>query len=341
VLSRITEPTEGKVGIKGRIASLLEVGTGFHQELTGRENVFLNGAILGMSRREVRSKFDQIVDFAGVERFLDTPVKRYSSGMYVRLAFSVAAHLEPEIMIVDEVLAVGDAGFQKKCMGKMQSVANEGRTVLFVSHQMSAIEKLCQRALIMDAGRIVYDGSVDSAVQKYLEGTTIPTYSDLKTRTDRKGVGGIRFERVSFLNAAKQEHSQFSSANGFYVRIEYRLKEQGVILRGARFSVSIKNRGNVLILLSSELTTVDEIVIKQSGFVEVFVPRLPLTPQHYSVDVFCEAANEIQDWIEDAAEFEVTSGDFYGTGRTAPPGWEGRVALVDHRWDFDGQSGAT
>lgn len=169
VLSRITEPTCGKIELRGRIASLLEVGTGFHPELSGRENIFLNGAILGMTRREIQRRFDEIVDFSEVERFLDTPVKRYSSGMYVRLAFAVAAHLEPEILIVDEVLAVGDASFQKKCLGKMQDVASTGgRTVLFVSHNMSVMLSLCQRALFLKEGQLILDSDVQSAVSAYL-----------------------------------------------------------------------------------------------------------------------------------------------------------------------------
>jgi lipopolysaccharide transport system ATP-binding protein len=168
ILSRITEPTEGRVSIKGRIASLLEVGTGFHPELSGRENIFLNGAILGMTKAEIRAKFDEIVDFAGVEQFIDTPVKRYSSGMYVRLAFAVAAHLEPEILIVDEVLAVGDAEFQKKCLGKMKDVAGHGRTILFVSHNIQAMQQLCDRAVLMDKGKVSYLGNIPTAIEKYL-----------------------------------------------------------------------------------------------------------------------------------------------------------------------------
>ncbi len=168
ILSRVTSPTVGDIKVKGRIASLLEVGTGFHPELTGRENIFLNGAILGMTKNEIRSKFDEIVNFSGVERYIDTPVKRYSSGMYVRLAFAVAAHLEPEILIVDEVLAVGDAEFQKKCLGKMKDVSGQGRTVLFVSHNMPAVKTLCTRAILLDKGGVVLNGSVKSAMEKYL-----------------------------------------------------------------------------------------------------------------------------------------------------------------------------
>lgn len=168
ILSRVTAPTAGEVKVKGRIASLLEVGTGFHPELTGRENIFLNGAIMGMDRREIERKFDEIVDFSDVEKFIDTPVKRYSSGMYVRLAFAVAAHLEPEILIVDEVLAVGDAEFQKKCLGKMGDVAREGRTVLFVSHNMGAIAQLCNSAIVLQRGRVVFEGATDESVSLYL-----------------------------------------------------------------------------------------------------------------------------------------------------------------------------
>jgi len=169
VLSRITEPTTGRISIKGRVASLLEVGTGFNPELTGRENVFLNGAILGMSRSEITRKFDEIVTFAEVEKFLDTPVKHYSSGMYMRLAFAVAAHLEPEILIVDEVLAVGDAQFQQKCLGKMEDVGQSGRTILFVSHNMQAIRRLCDRAVYLRSGRVIFDGAVDQAIALYME----------------------------------------------------------------------------------------------------------------------------------------------------------------------------
>jgi lipopolysaccharide transport system ATP-binding protein len=172
ILSRITEPTTGSIKIKGRVASLLEVGTGFHPELTGRENIFLNGAILGMGKEEIKRKFDEIVAFAEVEKFLDTPVKRYSSGMYVRLAFAVAAHLEPEILIVDEVLAVGDAAFQKKCLGKMEDVGKEGRTVLFVSHQMAAIQNLCQRTIWLNQGQLFNDDQTQVVISKYLSTST-------------------------------------------------------------------------------------------------------------------------------------------------------------------------
>ncbi len=195
ILSRITAPTLGEITIRGRVGSLLEVGTGFHPELTGRENIYLNGSILGMSRREIDSRFDAIVDFSGVEQFLDTPVKRYSSGMYVRLAFAVAAHLDPEVMIVDEVLAVGDAEFQKKCLAKMQDVASSGRTVLFVSHNMHSIASLCRRALLLEKGRMAFQGDVETAIKHYLgpDENTLDISQDLNRR---EGTGDVRFTSV-------------------------------------------------------------------------------------------------------------------------------------------------
>jgi len=186
ILSRITEPTKGKIKIKGRVASLLEVGTGFHPELSGRENVYLNGTILGMSRMEIKKKFDEIIDFAEIEKFLDTPVKRYSSGMYVRLAFAVAAHLEPEILVVDEVLAVGDLNFQKKCLGKMENVADEGRTVLFVSHNMAAIRRLCDRAILLEKGNVKIKGDVSDVLHTYVESSDhVQSVYDIQQPTEQ------------------------------------------------------------------------------------------------------------------------------------------------------------
>jgi lipopolysaccharide transport system ATP-binding protein len=199
ILSRITEPTQGRVTLNGRVASLLEVGTGFHSELTGRENIYLNGAILGMTRAEIRRKFDEIVAFAEVEKFLDTPVKRYSSGMYVRLAFAVAAHLEPEILIVDEVLAVGDADFQNKCIGKMNSVATmEGRTVLFVSHNMAVVQHLCQRAILLKKGSVAYDGFPEAAISQHLSDAAGGGRVDLEGWTDRITSGEARITELEW-----------------------------------------------------------------------------------------------------------------------------------------------
>jgi lipopolysaccharide transport system ATP-binding protein len=213
ILSRITEPTEGRVRLRGRVASLLEVGTGFHPELTGRENIFLNGAILGMTRSEIRRKFDEIVEFAEVERFLDTPVKRYSSGMYVRLAFAVAAHLEPEILIVDEVLAVGDAQFQKRCLGKMRDVAHSGRTVLFVSHNMTAVSSLCSSAIWLSNGSVIGRGKAKDLVQQYLSSVTA---AGPEARFSRRNAGqDVRVERVDLLvDGAPASHARCACTIG-------------------------------------------------------------------------------------------------------------------------------
>jgi lipopolysaccharide transport system ATP-binding protein len=201
ILSRITEPSEGRVTVNGRVASLLEVVTGFHPELSGRENILLNGAILGMTRGEIRRKFDEIVAFAGIERFLDTVVKRYSSGMYVRLAFAVAAHLEPEILIVDEVLAVGDAEFQKKCLGKMSEVSGHGRTVLFVSHDMRKITTLCNRGILLDGGRIEYEGAMPAVADTYVKmHVNTGSFADLSLRGDRTGSGDAQFASIELLS---------------------------------------------------------------------------------------------------------------------------------------------
>jgi lipopolysaccharide transport system ATP-binding protein len=208
ILSRVTAPTEGRVKVRGRIASLLEVGTGFHPELTGRENIYLNGAILGMTKQEIDRKFDEIVDFAEIEQFIETPVKRYSSGMYVRLAFSVAAHLESEILLVDEVLAVGDLEFQKKCIGKMGDIASEeGRTVLFVSHNMVSVRRLCERGILLNAGVIETMGPIDDTLNQYMSIKEKTQLQDLASRTDRSGNGKLRFTSIDVLDESKIKYN--------------------------------------------------------------------------------------------------------------------------------------
>lgn len=237
LLSRITEPTEGRAIINGRVGSLLEVGTGFHPELTGRENIFLSGAILGMRRLEIESKFDQIAEFAGVERFLDTQVKRYSSGMYVRLAFAVAAHLDPEILIIDEVLAVGDASFQKKCLGKMGDVAAGGRTVLFVSHNMVAVQSLCEKAILIENGNLVEYGQSSAVIDKYLE-----TVKDDQTRRDWQeielapGNDSVRIKRIEVNPVSASPDNQITMSTPLELVVEYwYLEPTGSILAGWRF----------------------------------------------------------------------------------------------------------
>ncbi len=248
VLTRITEPTEGTAAINGRVGSLLEVGTGFHPELTGRENIFLNGAILGMKRGEIQRKFDAIVEFAEIKRFLDTPVKRYSSGMYVRLAFAVAAHLEPEILLVDEVLAVGDVSFQKKCIGRMGQVAHEGRTVFFVSHNMAAVRQLCTRAIMLDSGNVVMDGAVDKVIAYYLsKGAAANPLREWTDDATAPGNATACLRRVRVANAAGLTAGELSSDEPITIEISYNVNKDGARL-GA--SVIVNNQEGVCVFSS-------------------------------------------------------------------------------------------
>ena len=338
ILSRITEPTIGRIRLKGRVASLLEVGTGFHPELTGRENIFLNGAILGMHRSEITAKFDEIVAFAEVDRFLDTPVKRYSSGMYVRLAFAVAAHLEPEILIVDEVLAVGDAGFQKKCLGKMQDVSEkEGRTVLFVSHQLSAIEHFCTRGIVLQSGQIVFDGKTLDATRSYLGLTEQLSngIQSLEHRTDRKGAGAVRFSSVELRDVDGGLINNAVSGEMLRVRLHYRKYSDLNRLRGGRFSVAIMARGYVVFNCSTELVTDTEWILEANGAVDCVIKKLPLSPGVYQIGVYMEASGQTQDWIEEAVPLHIEGGSFYPYAKQISPGHEGMTyALVEHSWSM-------
>jgi lipopolysaccharide transport system ATP-binding protein len=241
ILSRVTAPSSGEVRLKGRVASLLEVGTGFHGELTGRENIFLNGAILGMTMSEIRRKFDEIVAFSGIEDFIDTPVKRYSSGMYVRLAFAVAAHLEAEILVVDEVLAVGDAEFQKKCLGKMGNVAHEGRTVLFVSHNLQTIRTLCPRVVLLDQGRLVADGPAEQTLQYYwdlLRAIKIDADSEVDNPDCRRGSGGVRFTSIALLDGTGRECYDFTMGDNIFFRFNYQVFKE---MAGLRLSILVRS----------------------------------------------------------------------------------------------------
>jgi lipopolysaccharide transport system ATP-binding protein len=283
ILSRIVEPTTGRVRIKGRVASLLEVGTGFHPELTGRENIFLNGAILGMTRAEIRKKFDEIVDFAEIEKFLDTPVKRYSSGMYVRLAFAVAAHLEPEILLVDEVLAVGDAQFQKKCLGKMEDVsAREGRTVLFVSHNMSAIRSLCNSCVMLGKGRLVHSGSTTQVIDLYLGKIQESFCYDYDlSNMPRFGNFGkkLLLQRLRLNCGSGVWHGEPLNAE-----IDFQCLED---VEGVSFGLGICNRDGVRILSMDSDVPGERVRLKrgQQGTVSFSIPAVPLEPDDYTLDI--------------------------------------------------------
>ena len=323
VLSRITEPTSGRIRMRGRVASLLEVGTGFHPELTGRENVYLNGAILGMKKSEIARRFDAIVAFAGIDKFLDTPVKWYSSGMYVRLAFAVAAHLEPEVLIVDEVLAVGDADFQKKCLGRMREVsAGDGRTVLFVSHNMAAVASLCSRAVLLEGGRVAGTGPSADVIQSYLAHLHDTSAGDVARRTDRTGNGALRFTSFHMEDFAGRRVPVLASGQDVvfvfgYARDPARPPETADI----GFSFHDVYDNPVFVLFSSYLGRrfAD---LPPKGFFRCAVRRFPLSRGRYTVGARAYAGGDEADWLrEGIAQVEVIDGDFYGTGQRGPGGW--------------------
>jgi lipopolysaccharide transport system ATP-binding protein len=329
ILSRITEPTEGRAEVYGRVGSLLEVGTGFHPELTGRENVYLNGAILGMRKAEIDRKFDEIVAFADVEKFLDTPVKHYSSGMSVRLAFAVAAHLEPEILIVDEVLAVGDAAFQKKCLGKMRDVTREGRTVLIVSHNMAAIQGLCSKCYLLSSGQLVAEGPPRSVVEGYLADVSVATPALLGQRRDRQGSGEIQFLEVAILDAKGRPVDVALSGQDIAIVVSYRSRDEKPISRldvHITFSTTL---GQFMFNCSSEGSGHPFEVLPPSGQVVCHIPELPLAPGQYVFSLFSTVGGVIADWVQEAGCLHVAAGDYFGTGqlRTHEEGF-----LVKHKW---------
>ncbi len=319
ILSRITEPTKGRFEINGRVSSLLEVGTGFHPELSGRENIFLNGTILGMKRREIKAKFDEIVAFSGVEKFIDTPVKHYSSGMKVRLAFSVAAHLEPEILIIDEVLAVGDAEFQKKCLGKMDEVSKSGgRTVLFVSHNMAAVEGLCARGILLGEGRVSKIGSSIEVITSYL--SVNENYEANLSKRVSTGSKRVIFTQMQVLN----EEVEFKIVEGcfqvpFYSNIKFILQlkkiEAGGILY---FAITLRDISGVKIVTFDNLYSNTGIHMNDRGNVQVvecFCEKLPLNPGNYTVDLWCSDGYETFHNIENACSLEIVANNFYSTGK--------------------------
>ena len=321
ILSRVTAPTTGSIKTRGRIASLLEVGTGFHGELTGRENIFMNGAVLGMTKTEIRSKLDEIIAFSGCERYIDTPVKRYSSGMTVRLGFAVAAHLEPEILVVDEVLAVGDAEFQKKAIGKMNSLSQgEGRTVLFVSHNMASVKSLCDRTVILNNGRTVFDGNVLEGIQYYLK------------------QGDMPFDQTQFVNP---------NDNSFIKNIQiYSEKHTDIITSGKPliFNINIRNLLNQEVNIDIGIyNTLDEKImnlsteycesghiLNKTGSIECIIPKNPLVNGEYYLNILLKNNLNTLEHISQCINFTILKGDFYGHGsliRDVPS-----KILVDHIW---------
>jgi|HigsolmetaAR201D_1030396.scaffolds.fasta_scaffold09902_2 ABC-type polysaccharide/polyol phosphate transport system, ATPase component len=327
ILSRITDPTWGRAEIRGRIGSLLEVGSGFHPELTGRENIFLNGAILGMKKAEIVRKFDEIVAFAEVEKFIDTAVKHYSSGMYLRLAFAVAAHLEPEILLVDEVLAVGDAAFQKKCLGKMSEVANAGRTIIFVSHSMSAIQALCTRGIVLSGGKLCYDGPIHDAVRYYLNTLEQSSIEPLTERKDRAGKGKVRLQSVEVSRSGAPGEAlstgcpaQFSfSVSGY--------------LPNMNCSFTIYDHlGIPVVHFNSAQRSVTDTHYPMNGRARYVceIPELPLLAGRYYINAALFGDNELQDHVTAAVYFNVEQGVLQGRAFGDNSGY-GSVGVA-HRW---------
>jgi lipopolysaccharide transport system ATP-binding protein len=327
ILSKVTRPTTGIIRTKGRIASLLEVGTGFHQEMTGRENIYLNGSIMGMTRQEIKNKFDEIVDFAGIERYIDTPVKRYSSGMIVRLGFSVAAHLEPEILVVDEVLAVGDSEFQKKAIGKIQNVsADKGRTILFVSHNMAAVKNLCSKCLVFKDGRIDFTGEVDLAIEHYMTKSIELGLSPIKLVSDIKRSGGLQnaIKKVWIENKNNQASNVFLMGERMNFCFEFDLnKSYNEIAFGFAVEDLFGNRIFTLNNIMIEGMTFSDI---KSGVAIMYFPENILLPNKYSLTVTIYSGSVPLDILSNALEFFVESYDIYGTGKL-PSNTQGIVSV--------------
>jgi lipopolysaccharide transport system ATP-binding protein len=334
ILSRITEPTRGGASVYGRLGSLLEVGTGFHPDLTGRENVYLNGTILGMKKREIDTRFDEIVDFSGVEKFIDTPVKRYSSGMRVRLAFSVAAHLELEILLVDEVLAVGDAEFQKKCLGKMGDVARQGRTILFVSHNMAAVEQLCSRAIVLSAGRITAACATNSAIHSYLA-------VDERSKAIREDVlarsadGSLELLSLGPAGENGEPLAMAQCGRDLYLALTLRASKS---LPDSTVSVGINSLHEVRIAtLHSTIAGAHLSIPKGTHTIVCRVPHLGIAPGCYSLDAKVYAGAEVALWAPRVQQLVVEQGDFFETGKLPASTWGG-VCYLDQEWIVNNSS---
>ena len=332
LLTRITRPTEGRAIVYGRVSALLEVGTGFHPELTGRENIYLNGSILGMSRTDIARRFDEIVDFANIEEYLDTPVKRYSSGMRVRLAFAVSAHLEPEILVIDEVLAVGDAGFQRKCLGRMNDAASEGRTVLFVSHQMEMLMSLCERAIWLDDGRIVAEGESTDIVHRYLCAMSDEQTENLKGRSDRKGDGLARITKIELLDEEGAAVRRIAAGRpcSFVYPFENSNPHRS---REVRLNTAIFDSfDKVVTVVTTRQTDFFVSCLPSRGSFMMHIPKMPLVPGRYWLEFALRIDGTLSDKVYRAFHFEVLPAPYYG-GTTVPKFGSGRFFL-DHEWSI-------
>jgi lipopolysaccharide transport system ATP-binding protein len=334
ILSRITDPTEGLVRLRGRVASLLEVGTGFHPELTGRENIFLNGVMLGMSRKEIQSKFDEIVAFAELERFLDTPVKHYSSGMYVRLGFAVAAHLDPEILIVDEVLAVGDMAFQKKCLGKMNEFGRGGRTVLFVSHNMVAVQNLCQKGVVLQQGELVFSGTAEEAIDRYVhtvmgnqQGCDSHLFHLLNAKGRKPGLNPYLRQVEVFVNGSVPFSGLIPIGAPMKFRIHFLLERPTANFDLRLNFVDIYGQGIFAARASYEPNRNWGTRAGEQEFI-CDIPSVQLTPGEYRIDLALLVDGYVMDRVEDALRVTVVESDYYGTGQVPNYG----TCVLEHHW---------
>jgi len=314
IISKITSPTEGQIFINGRIASLLEVGTGFHAELTGRENIFLNGAILGMTKHEIKKHFDEIVSFSGVEIFIDTPVKRYSSGMYVRLAFAVAAHLQPEILIVDEVLAVGDTEFQKKCLNKMNDVAkSQGRTILFVSHQMTAIQNLCNKTMLLENGNIIAYDNTPQVIDLYLKKNFDETQKDISLRKDRRGNFICKIIKIEFIYPSNQNFYITGDDITLLINIH---NPSNQTIKNISLSIGIDNYNDIRLAVMINTTINKNIdILPGENKIKYTLHNNCFAPGSYYITFFMTQNNDIIDWIHSAYSFQIKESDYYKTGK--------------------------
>jgi lipopolysaccharide transport system ATP-binding protein len=318
ILSQVTTPTTGEVKVKGRIAALLEVGTGFHPDLTGRENIFLNGAILGMTKLEIKNKFEEIVQFSGVAKYIDTPVKRYSSGMMVRLGFAVAAHLDPEILIVDEVLAVGDAEFQKKCLGKMKDVSGQGRTVLFVSHNMGAVNSLCNKGILLNKGNLIFAGEMNKVIAQY-SNLQKKTENNLSQITKRDGLGEIILSNIEII----AENNLIKSGEKIIFKLHYHANKFDVSAQ-YNFVIGVWNHmGAPMFMLTNEYLNKKISIHKEIGTVSFVINQLSLNAGNYSMNFLVSKNGINMDFIENAYEFTVEDGNYFNSMKFYPEGYEG------------------
>lgn len=319
ILSRIISPTEGQAKIYGRVSSLLEVGTGFNANLSGRENIFLNASLHGLTRREIAAKFDAIVEFSGVSKFIDTPVKHYSSGMYSRLAFSVAAHLDPDVLFVDEVLSVGDLAFQQKCLNKFSEMVGGNRTVLFVSHNLSAVSNICSKVLWLDQGRVRYFGSTEEGIASYYQAMTPALSQSLGARHDRSGTGDFRFKDISFYDHAMRPLERIASGQEIVIGLKYTaFPEKLGVIRDINVAVVLKNdKGQRLFGMPSEILSGGgaAATIGCEGEYLLKIKSLPLVPGIYDLDLGCIINRLTTDKIVSAKKIVVTDSDFYGSGK--------------------------